>query len=153
MNGKIRNCFPVPRSAGPFYIAVPLLLYFMKIRNIEGLSAGMLEREVEKGGRFVHFTYAVSVIFFTLRRRTDVFFLRAGESAGHYSRSSSVISFLFGWWGLPWGPKYTLQSLVSNFRGGKDVTDEVMAVITGYELFQQANAASPGNIIINSSSK
>jgi hypothetical protein len=30
----------------------------------------------------------------------------------------SAASLLFGWWGIPWGPVYTFQSLSSNLRGG-----------------------------------
>jgi hypothetical protein len=30
-----------------------------------------------------------------------------------------------GWWGIPWGPIYTVQSNYNNSRGGKDVTQAV----------------------------
>ncbi len=30
----------------------------------------------------------------------------------------SLLSLLFGWWGIPWGPIYTVQSIIQNFRGG-----------------------------------
>lgn len=30
----------------------------------------------------------------------------------------SLITLLLGWWGLPWGPIYTLQTLSRNLRGG-----------------------------------
>jgi hypothetical protein len=30
-----------------------------------------------------------------------------------------------GWWGIPWGPIFTVQSLVVNFKGGKDITAAV----------------------------
>jgi len=35
------------------------------------------------------------------------------------------LSLLAGWWGIPWGPIWTVQALVTNFRGGKDVTAEI----------------------------
>jgi len=31
---------------------------------------------------------------------------------------STTLSLLFGWWGIPWGPIYTVQAIGSNFRGG-----------------------------------
>jgi hypothetical protein len=32
-----------------------------------------------------------------------------------------ALTSLLGWWGIPWGPIYSIQSLVTNFRGGKQV--------------------------------
>jgi hypothetical protein len=42
-----------------------------------------------------------------------------------------LISLLFGWWGIPWGPIYTVTSLFKNFGGGRDVTKEIMDHIEG----------------------
>jgi ATP-dependent phosphoenolpyruvate carboxykinase len=33
---------------------------------------------------------------------------------------------LLGWWGIPWGPIYTIAAVVTNIRGGKDVTAEIL---------------------------
>jgi len=41
----------------------------------------------------------------------------------------SVISLLFGWWGLPWGVIYTPMTMFTNLSGGCDVTDEVWALL------------------------
>jgi len=30
----------------------------------------------------------------------------------------TLLSLLLGWWGIPWGPIYTVASLVRNVRGG-----------------------------------
>ena len=37
-----------------------------------------------------------------------------------------LISVLLGWWGIPWGPIWTIQSLYINLKGGKDITSEVL---------------------------
>ncbi len=31
----------------------------------------------------------------------------------------TVVSLVLGWWGIPWGPIYTVQSAFSNILGGK----------------------------------
>ena len=110
----------------------------MKIKNIDGLSADALEREVVQGGRFVYFPYVISLIVFTFKRTSNVYLIRKGENILVKSIPFSLLSFLFGWWGLPFGPKFTFQSLRTNFNGGKEVTDEVMSTIEGHKLFREA---------------
>lgn len=46
---------------------------------------------------------------------------------GHYntylvSGMYSLISLIFGWWGIPWGPIYTVQVVAQNIKGGKIFT-------------------------------
>lgn len=110
----------------------------MKIKNAENLSAEQLQEEVNRGGRFVHYQYAVSFIVATIKPETGVYLIRKGESAVKKSAFFTILSFLFGWWGIPFGPKHTIAALRTNLRGGKDVTDEVVATIAGHILFCEA---------------
>jgi hypothetical protein len=98
----------------------------MAIQGIDGLTFPQLVTEVERGGRFVVYQYTFSVIVMTFRRPTDVFFVRAGESRTSPGTSATAISAAAGWWGIPWGPIFTIMAIVNNARGGRDVTDEVM---------------------------
>jgi len=41
----------------------------------------------------------------------------------------SLFSVVFGWWGIPYGPIYTVMALITNFGGGKDVTRDVRALL------------------------
>jgi hypothetical protein len=41
--------------------------------------------------------------------------------------SYAAITLVMGWWGIPWGPIFSITSLVTDFGGGKDVTQEVLA--------------------------
>jgi len=111
----------------------------MKMKGTEGLSAADMQLEVDKGARFVHFAWTVSLLLFTLKRSSDVYFIRAGENAVAKSLPYTIITVLLGWWGFPWGPKYTIDSLRTNIRGGREVTDEVMSVIAGYMQYEEAN--------------
>jgi hypothetical protein len=38
-----------------------------------------------------------------------------------------LLNFFIGWWGLPWGPIYTIGAIFNQIQGGKDVTTEVMS--------------------------
>jgi hypothetical protein len=97
----------------------------IKIQGVDGLSQSELDFELQRGAKFVVFQYCVSVIVLTFRRSSDIYFVRSGESAVGKGLPFTLISLIAGWWGIPWGPIYTVQSLYYNFQGGKDVTQHV----------------------------
>lgn len=99
----------------------------MKIIGIEGLDSQQLVLELQQGAKFVIYQYCISVIIVTLKRSSNIYLVRAGESAVSKGLGFSFISLLLGWWGIPWGPIYTIGTFITNFRGGKDVTQEVLA--------------------------
>lgn len=98
----------------------------MKIKGLDGFSVADLKSEIQRGGRFVMYYYTVSIVVLTFKRPSDIYFVRGGETGVGKGLLFSFISFFFGWWGIPWGPIYTIQSLFYNLRGGKDVTEEVI---------------------------
>ena len=99
----------------------------MKIVGAETLGADELNFELQRGGKFVVYTYCISLLVITFKRPSDIYFVRLGESRVGKGLIFSLISLLLGWWGIPWGPIYTIGSFVNNFGGGKDVTQEVLA--------------------------
>ena len=99
----------------------------MKIEGIEGMSPEQIRFEVQRGAKFVFFYYSVSVLIMSFRRASPVYFIPAEESALGKGLPWILLTLLAGWWGIPWGPIYTVQSLVVNFKGGKDVTAELSA--------------------------
>ncbi len=101
----------------------------MKIHGIEGMTGADLEHELRNGGRFVLFTYTVSVLILTFRRPSDVYFLKGGRGAFFKGLPFILISAVLGWWGLPWGPIYTISSIGTALGGGKNVTNEVLAAL------------------------
>ena len=101
----------------------------MKIVGIEGVDGPQLAHELQRGARFVVYQYCISIIVMTFKRPSSIYFVRAGEGAVSKGLGFSLISLLLGWWGVPWGPIYTVGSFITNFKGGKDVTREVLATI------------------------
>ncbi len=85
-----------------------------------------LERQILEGGRFVVFPYCISVLVLTFRRSSDLMFLRGDEDGARHALTYSLISFFAGWWGIPWGPIWTIASLFTNLSGGKDLTQAVL---------------------------
>ncbi len=98
-----------------------------KIIGIEGMTVAELNKEVANGAKFVIFLYCFSVLILSFKRSSDIYVIRSGESALKKSIPFTLISLFFGWWGIPWGIIYTVQSFMVNFQGGRDVTEQVMS--------------------------
>jgi len=99
------------------------------IKNLEGLTTSQINSQLAQGAKFVMYPFAISIVVMTFRRSSDVYFVRAGESAVLKGLPFTFISLVFGWWGIPWGPIYSIGSLYTNLSGGKDVTQEVLQSI------------------------
>lgn len=98
----------------------------MAIRGTEGMSDADIFEDVGKGGRFVHYMFCVSVLVMTFRRSSQITYIRAGKSRLVPGLGWSLLTFVVGWWGIPWGPIYSIQSIVTNMAGGKDVTAQIV---------------------------
>jgi hypothetical protein len=65
------------------------------------------------------FTFCVSFVFMTVRVSSCPLF--AHENVGSLRLVYGLLTTLFGWWGLPWGPIHSVSALVNNARGGTRV--------------------------------
>lgn len=101
----------------------------MQIEGISELSHDELLAELRRGGRFVFYEYCISFIIFTLRRPSSVCFLRAEQWSWLRGLPYTMLSLLFGWWGLPWGLIYTPLVVMTNLVGGCDVTEQTCAYL------------------------
>jgi hypothetical protein len=100
-----------------------------KILGIEGLSPDQLRFELQRGGRFVLFQYCVSVLVVSFKRSSPIYFVRSGESPARKGIGYTLLTAVAGWWGIPWGPIFSVQAIYRNLSGGKDVTKEVAAAL------------------------
>jgi hypothetical protein len=96
---------------------------------VEDLTAEILQSELQRGGRFVIYQYCISILVMTFKRPSGVYFIRGGQSGFNRGLGFSAISLFCGWWGIPWGPIWTVTTLVNNLGGGKDVTPNVLAAL------------------------
>lgn len=101
----------------------------MAIKNIEGLTGDEIRDLVDQGGKFVMYKYCISVIILTFNRPSDFYFIHPGQSRITPGLGYLAISFFLGWWGIPWGPIYTIGNIASILGGGKDYTYEILAHI------------------------
>lgn len=113
-----------------------------QIKGIENLSVSELNSELEKGGKFVVYTYVISLIVVSFKRSSDIYFIKSDQFPIRNGWPFLFISLIMGWWGIPWGPIYTFQAMFYAFAG-KNITDEVISALdldeTPQPLPQYAN--------------
>ncbi len=63
--------------------------------------------------------YLGCVSFFVMTSRLRSRFLFVGQGNAGTWLTFTAITFIFGWWGFPWGLIFTPQALYRNLRGGR----------------------------------
>ena len=97
----------------------------MKVKGINGLTVAQVQDEITQGGKFVQFTWCMSLLVTTYRFKSPVYFIRKDESAFIRGLPFTIISLLLGWWGIPYGVFYTLGAVCAN-TSGKCVTEFIL---------------------------
>ncbi|MBU4077827.1 MAG: hypothetical protein KKI06_14190 [Euryarchaeota archaeon] len=69
----------------------------------------------------VRFQACLSFIIFT-NRSPSMFFIKGQDSILPAGLVYTFVTLLLGWWGIPWGPIYTVQTIYINLRGGHKQT-------------------------------
>lgn len=100
-----------------------------RIIGLDNMTVGELNQELANGGKFVVFLYCFSIVILTFKRSSQIYFIKSGENTLLKSLKFTLISLFLGWWGIPWGIIYTIQSIFTNFSGGRDVTAQVMTAL------------------------
>lgn len=117
----------------------------MKIHGTTGMSAENIRDEVNRGGRLIIYTYCISVFVMTFKRSTDIRLIKAGHGTVGAGLPFTLVSLLFGWWGFPWGPIYTIETIYRNLCGGIDVTDEVIRALLPAAAASDVSGAAPAS--------
>lgn len=105
---------------------------FAKNKKIIGVDGKSIEEIIvlaRAGGKFVVFEYCISPIIVTLDYDSNIHFIEPNGETRNLIFRYSIISLLFGWESL-FGVIHTIRCLTVNFRGGKDVTQQVVDWLT-----------------------
>jgi len=98
------------------------------ISGMQGMSNEQINFELQQGAKIVRYNFCISLLIVSFKR-TSLHFIKAGESRITPGLPFTLLSLFLGWWGIPWGPIWTIQALVVNFGGGTDVTQQVLAAV------------------------
>jgi len=98
--------------------------------GLGNVSPAQLRAEIHAGSRLVVYHYCVSIIVVTMKEGSSIYVIRPGDSAFTKGLPFSLCSLILGWWGIPWGPIWTISTIVRNCRGGLDVTADTLRRIT-----------------------
>ncbi|MBI2368690.1 MAG: hypothetical protein HYV08_00280, partial [Deltaproteobacteria bacterium] len=74
-------------------------------------------KRITRETEVVRFQACLSFLVLTIKSPSR-YYVKAGDNPFLAGRAYSAVTLLLGWWGIPWGPIYTLQTLVRNLRGG-----------------------------------
>src|SRR5215469_14023098 len=99
------------------------------IQGAERLTPQEFKDALERGGRVVLFQYCISLLVVSLRRSSPAMLIKPGDSAFAKGAPYSLLSLFAGWWGIPWGPIWTLMTIATNLSGGKDLTPSVRSAL------------------------
>ncbi|BCU75845.1 hypothetical protein [Luteolibacter sp. LG18] len=90
--------------------------------------ARVVVTEVMNGARFRTLPWVASMVVVTLHRDLgEPRKFAPGEWPTADLLKTTLTTALLGWWGLPFGPIYTLLALFYLWQGGRDRTTEVLA--------------------------
>jgi ankyrin repeat protein len=89
--------------------------------NIYNERAKYQEAQLLPSTMLTQYQVVFSFVIFTTVLSSRMLVAGSGMAAG-YRFGFSVITLLFGWWGIPWGPIQTIRILWRNMRGGQRVS-------------------------------
>lgn len=116
------------------------------IQKTSGLTLNELYKGLDEGGKIVIYGYCISLLAVTLRRISPPHYIKPGERPSKYGLRYNLRSLILGWWGLPWGPVYTIDMIKINLKngGGVDITDDILTklvqkfgTLTNNEIFSE----------------
>lgn len=78
--------------------------------------------EITPTSKLVRYTFVVSLVVITHRSESRYYFEDMEKSKASMAKLFSTLgSLLFGWWGLPWGPIWTIKAVIDNMANSDEI--------------------------------
>lgn len=79
--------------------------------------------EITSTSKLVSYTFVVSMGVITHRSESRYYFEDVEKSKADMVKLFSTLgSLLFGWWGIPWGPIWTIKAVIDNMANSDEIT-------------------------------
>ncbi|MEO8033234.1 MAG: hypothetical protein ABI837_02300 [Acidobacteriota bacterium] len=88
---------------------------------------------IDSGTKYVLYQYVISAVYFSALTPSDPIEIPLGHSRLTPGLRYSLATLLLGWWAIP-GIVFTIRALVTNSRGGMDVTENVASLVKAVPL-------------------
>lgn len=96
-----------------------------QIIGIDQMSPEEIAYKVRNGARFVMFEYCISPLVVTLNYDSKIYFIEPNKDPRKQGLRYILITLFLGWFSIL-GPVNTIQCLITDIRGGKDITNHVV---------------------------
>lgn len=90
-------------------------------------------RRVTAQPRYAIYRHVISAVFITWRTVNQGIF--CSECGAKNACRASLKTWLLGWWGLPWGPVYSIQAIFWNMRGGEQPTSNNFRILSWQAIY------------------
>lgn len=78
--------------------------------------------EIKPESEMVAYTYVISIVVMTFRRSTRYYFKEAESGKALAAKILCILcNLLVGWWGIPWGPIWTIKETFCNLTNSNTV--------------------------------
>lgn len=81
--------------------------------DIAGLGLAYDGATIDGNTTFVQYEVCFSFVVASIRKRTN-YYIRGHHPTKLYNLLFTLFTLVFGWWGIPWGPIYTIRALGFN---------------------------------------
>jgi hypothetical protein len=88
--------------------------------NIEMINSGQGNYQgitIKPDTKITYYQVSLSFMIVSMKVSSKFFFIGHDDSPG-IALIYTVVSLVLGWWGIPWGPIYTIQVIYNNMSGG-----------------------------------
>lgn len=120
------------------------------VNNAADIRKGMARYEgklITPATEVTQFQACFSFLILTTKSPSR-FFIKGYDNMIASGLAYTLVTLVFGWWGLPWGPIYTLETLYRNTVGGHkqiigDMIDKIEKATVEMENAEKAKSVHP----------
>lgn len=115
-----------------------ILWVFENMESIKRGTAMYKGKQITMETEVVQFQTCISILLLTTKSPSR-FFISGQNNVLFASFVFTIVTLIVGWWGIPWGPIYTIQTVIKNLMGGhrKIIGEMVKNIESTVELMEK----------------